>query len=259
MYPRFFHLWVLNEVSVIHLGFCVRVHDGHVHRYVHQYQCRLQKVQFLIFYFLHITCKASVAQHIYIPSASTPGRCVLLLVLVRAGLCLITASTLGGAVGVTVLSIFGGALVSTLRAFLGAAVGFLVGVSIGVAVLATLVDVLGAAAGFVATLRDGAVFDIAGFDPVAFLPVAVSNISTNFFNDATFSSQMLNGDAGAGLFNAAMRSRAACVAASAEFTPGIQTVFRKIPPCSQSIPLLLLGCTLFGTDNGASLYRYSIP
>ena len=127
---------------------------------------------------------------------------------VRTELCLTVTFTLGGAVGIADLATLGGALVSTLGDVLGAAVGL----RVGVAFLATLRDVLGA---------------VAAFEPVAFLPVTVLNISTNFFNAATLLSQMLNVDAGAGLFSAAMRSQAACVASSAEFTPGIRTAFGK--------------------------------
>ena len=127
-----------------------------------------------------------------------------------------------GAVGVDVLATLGGALVSTLGDVLGAAVGL----RVRVAFLATLGDVLGA---------------VAAFEPVAFLPVTVLNISANFFNAATFLSQMLNGDAGAGLFSASMRSRAACVAASAEFTPGIRTAFGKNSTVSPILSPLVAG------------------
>ena len=59
----------------------------------------------------------------------------------------------------------------------------------------------------------------------AFLPIAESKISTSFLNAAILSSPTWSGDAGAGVSNTTMRYRAACIAASVDFIPGIRTAF----------------------------------
>ena len=50
----------------------------------------------------------------------------------------------------------------------------------------------------------------ATLDAIAF--AKFPKMHASFFNAATFSSQLLNGDAGDGCYNAEIRSRAACVA-----------------------------------------------